>query len=105
VDGGLYEPSFLTRDILGEGFNSARYSSDEKLTQLLNDQLTEMDAQKRKEMVFQIQELFATDLPSLCLYYPTGSYWAYDNTVEQYFTMDGVAIGVPIALNRMSFVK
>jgi peptide/nickel transport system substrate-binding protein len=103
--GGLFEPSFLTRDILGESFASARYSSDEELTKLLNDQLTEMDAQKRKGMVFRIQELHAEDMPALSLYYPTSGYWAHDGAVTQFFTMDGVAIGVPIALNRMCFVK
>jgi len=103
--GGLFEPSFLTRSILGEGFNSARYSSDAKLTALLQNQTTEMNAAKRKNMVFQIQKLYAEDMPALTLYYPTGDYWAHDGTADAFFTMDGVAIGVPIALNRMCFVK
>lgn len=102
--GGLYEPSFLERSILGEGFNSARYSSNPALTQLIEAQLTEMDAQKRKDMVFQIQKLYAEGLPALTLYYPR-SYWAHDGSVPLYYTMDGIAIGVPISLNRMCFVK
>ena len=102
--GGLYEPSFLRRLILGEGFNSARYGSNPELTQLLNAQLSEMDVQKRKAMVFQIQRLYAEDLPALTLYYPK-SYWAHDGTIPLYYTMDGISVGVPIPLNRMCFVK
>jgi len=102
--GGLYEPSFLKRVIMDEGFNSARYTSNEKLNQLLEAQLTEMDAEKRKDLVFQIQEIYAEDLPALTLYYPKW-YLAHDGRVDLFYTKDGVASGVPIPLNRMSFVK
>jgi peptide/nickel transport system substrate-binding protein len=102
--GGLYEPSILKRVIMDEGFNSARYTSNETLNQLLEAQLTEMDAEKRKELVFQIQEVYAEDLPALTLYYPKW-YWAHDGTVNLFYTMDGMASGIPIPLNRISFVK
>jgi peptide/nickel transport system substrate-binding protein len=102
--GGLFDPSILQRTILGEGFNSARYDADAELTRLLNAQLTEMDPAKRKDMVFEIQRLYAEDLPALTLYYPK-SYWAHDGSLPLYYTMDGIAIGVPIPLNRMSFVS
>ncbi len=101
--GGLFDPSILQRTILGKGFNSARYDSNAELTQLLTDQLTEMDPAKRKDMVYEIQQLYAEDLPALTLYYPV-SHWAHDGRLPLYYTMDGVAIGVPIPLNRMSFV-
>jgi len=102
--GGLYEPSFLTKAIIGQGFFSARYDSNEELSRLLQAQLTEMAPDKRKRLVFEIQELYAEELPALTLYYPKW-YWAHDGTVDLYFTKDGVAVGVPIPLNRMAFVK
>jgi len=102
--GGIFDPSILQKTILGEGFNSARYSADAELTQLLNAQFTEMDAAKRKDMVFQIQDLYVEDMPALTLYYPK-SYWAHDGSLPLYYTMDGIAVGVPIPLNRMSFVQ
>ena len=102
--GGLYEPSILERCILGDGFNSARYSANVELTKLLNAQLTEMDTEKREEMVMQIQELYAEDVPALSLYYPK-SYSSHDGSLSLYYTMDGIAIGVPIPLNRMCFVQ
>jgi peptide/nickel transport system substrate-binding protein len=102
--GGLYEPSILKRVIMDEGFNSARYTSNETLNQLLEAQLTEMDASKRKDLVFQIQEVYAQDLPALTLYYPKW-YWAHDGTVNLFYTKDGIASGIPIPLNRLSFVE
>ena len=102
--GGLYEPSVLYTVIAGEGFNSARYHSNETLNQLLEAQLSEMDAEKRKGLVWQIQEIYAEDLPALTLYYPDW-YWAHDGIVLLYYTMDGIASGIPIPLNRMAFVK
>jgi len=102
--GGLYDPSILNKVIMDEGFNSARYESNETLNQLLGAQLTEMDASQRKDMVFQIQEVYAEDLPALTLYYPKW-YWAHDGSVNLFYTKDGIASGVPIPLNRMAFVK
>jgi len=102
--GGLYEPSILKRVIVDEGFNSARYTSNETLNQLLDAQLSEMDAKKRKVLVFQIQELYAEDLPALTLYYPKW-YWAHDGTFNLFYTMDGIASGIPIPLNRLSFAR
>jgi len=102
--GGLYEPSILKRVIMDDGFNSARFTSNEALNLLLEAQLGEMDAGKRKELVFLIQILYAEDLPALTLYYPKW-YWAHDGSVNLFYTKDGMASGVPIPLNRMSFVK
>jgi peptide/nickel transport system substrate-binding protein len=101
--GGIFDPSILERTTLGEGFNSARYTADAELTQLLQAQLTEMDPAKRKEMVLRIQQLYAEDLPALTLYYPK-SYWAHDGSLPLYYTMDGIGVGVPLPLNRMCFV-
>jgi peptide/nickel transport system substrate-binding protein len=102
--GGLYDPSFLKSCILGSGFNSARYFADDELTSCIEEQLTEMDIARRKEIVSRVQELYAEDMPALTLYYPD-SYWAHDGDVPLYYTMDGVATGIPIPLNRMCFVE
>lgn len=102
--GGLYEPSFLTRSTLDEdNFNSARYEADPELTRVLQEQLTEMDAEQRRDLVLRAQELYAEDMPALTLYYPE-SYWAHDGSIPLYYTMDGISVGVPIPLNRMCFV-
>jgi peptide/nickel transport system substrate-binding protein len=102
--GALYDPAFLKKWITDEDFKSARYTSNDILNQLLEAQLVEMDTGKRKDLVFQIQEVYAEDLPALTLYYPKW-YWAHDSTVSLFYTKDGLAFGIPIPLNRMSFVE
>jgi peptide/nickel transport system substrate-binding protein len=101
--GGLYEPSILNRMIAGSSFNSARYTSNAALNQLLQDQMREMDEETRQGMVCQIQEIYAEDLPALTLYY-RDAYWAYDGGVDLYYTHGGLGAGVPVPLNKMSFL-
>ena len=99
------DPEIINR-IIGEGysFNSARYSSNQKLNDLLNQEVSEIDATKRKELVDEIQVIYAQDLPALPLYY-SDSYWSHDGLVDTYYTWHGVANGIPIAVNKLSFVK
>ena len=99
------DPEILNR-IIGEGytFNSARYTADQKLNDLLNQEVSEMDPAKRKELVNEVQAVYAQDLPALPLYY-SDSYWAHDGKVDMYYTKQGVANGIPIAQNKLSFVK
>jgi peptide/nickel transport system substrate-binding protein len=99
------DPEILNR-IIGEGysFNSARYSADPKLNDLLDQEVSEMDPDERRELVDEVQVVYAQDLPALPLYYQD-SYWAHDGLVDMYYTKRGIANGVPIALNKQSFVK
>jgi len=102
--GGLGgDPAILNKVITDEGFNSARFNQDDKLNALLSQEISQMDPSKRKDLVDQVQEAYALDMPALSLYY-TNSYWASNNKVNFYFTYGGVGSGVPIALNKMSFV-
>lgn len=57
--GGLYEPSILTKVITDGGFNSARYTENEMLNALCEEQLTEMDEDTRKQIIIDIQNLYA----------------------------------------------
>jgi peptide/nickel transport system substrate-binding protein len=68
--GGLYEASILPKVITGPGFNSARYTDNQELTQLLQDQLHEMDTDKRLAIVQKAQALYAEDMPAITLYHP-----------------------------------
>jgi len=102
--GGLYEPSFLKRAVLDEGFNSARYSGNAELTRLILAQMEEMDPARRREIVFRAQELYAEDLPDLTLYYPNW-YWAHSGKVGISYIRTGIAIGIPIPLDKQAFVE
>jgi len=99
------DPEILNR-IIGEGyaFNSARYMADQNLNDLLSEEVSTMDPVKRKDLVNEVQAAYAQDLPALPLYY-SNSYWAHDGTVDMYYTKQGIANGIPIALNKLSFVK
>lgn len=101
--GGLYEPSFLKRAILDEEFNSVRYYGNRELERLVMAQLQEMDPERRREIVFRIQELYAEDLPNLTLYYPNW-YWAHNGRLDIFYTQNGIAIGIPIPLNKGAFI-
>ena len=101
--GGLYEASILPKVITAAGFNSARYTDNEELTKLLNDQLHEMDENARLELVKKAEALYAEDMPAITLYHPD-SYWAHDGQVDWYYTNGGVASGIPIPLNKMSLL-
>ncbi|MFO8101118.1 MAG: ABC transporter substrate-binding protein [Dehalococcoidia bacterium] len=102
--GGLYEPSILPKVITGSGFNSARYTDNEELSQLLEGQLHEMDPEKRLDMVQQAQALYAEDLPALTLYHPDW-FWAHDGQADWYYTEGGVASGIPLPLNKMALLE
>ena len=99
------DPEILNR-IIGEGytFNSARYTADPKMNDLLSEEVSEMDPAKRKELVDEVQSVYAQDLPALPLYY-SDSYWASDGKVDMYYTKRGIANGIPIAQNKLSFVR
>jgi peptide/nickel transport system substrate-binding protein len=102
--GGLYEPSFLTRRILSQDFNSVRYMRNEELTRLLNAQLREMDPVKRKIIVMRIQEIYAEDIPNLTLFYPN-SYFAHNGRIPLFYNRNGISIGIPLPLNKIAFVE
>jgi hypothetical protein len=64
-----------------------------------------MDFGERKELVDQIQEMVADDLPVYTLYHP--HMWCiYDPDVLDtwFYTKDGIAMGVPIELNKLIFL-
>jgi peptide/nickel transport system substrate-binding protein len=85
--------------------NSARYDANEKLVELLEKQMEEMDAGKRKELVFRIQEIYARDLPAISLYYPDNlSAYKKEKGVEWFYTRGGISKGIPIAQNKLSMI-
>lgn len=103
--GGLGgDPETLNKHILGQGFNSARYDKNDRLTELLKKQVHEMDDAKRKQLVDEIQKIYAGEIPALSLYHPAW-YWGHDGSVSLYYTPGGVGSGVPIPLNKLCFVK
>ncbi|MEA2015640.1 MAG: ABC transporter substrate-binding protein [Actinomycetota bacterium] len=103
--GGLGgDPESLNRVIIGEGFNSVRYFKNDRLLELLNIQVGEMNMGTRIQMIYEIQEIYAEELPSITLYYPQW-YWAHNEKADIFFTEGGIAIGIPIPLNKITFIN
>jgi len=104
--GGMGGDPQALNGIIGMGwsFASARYLEDERLNRLLSSQVLELNEEKRKALIDEIQVVYAKDLPAIPLYYST-SYWAYDGKVDLFYSKRGIANGIPIALNKISFVK
>ncbi len=105
LHGGLGgDPQNLNKFISADDFNSARYYENKVLNELLARQVTIMDRFERQEVVAEIQKIYSEELPDIALYYPDAPY-AHDGKVDLFFTPGGIAIGVPIPLNRLSFVS
>lgn len=86
--------------------NSARFGANKDLLKLLKAQIAEMDTEKRKALVYRIQEIYADEVPAISLYYPA-SMAAYNpiKGIKWYYTQGGIGFGIPIAQNKMSLVK
>lgn len=93
------------------------YSSQTKLAQhaqgyvnpevdrLCADQLAALDLQERMEIVARIQELVASDVPLLPLFYPDAfSIHNKSSFDEWYYTPGGVAGVVPVVENKQVFI-
>jgi len=102
--GGLGgDPESLNRVIIREDFNSARYFENERLVELLESQVVEMDSEARKKMVYEIQKIYADELPAITLYYPKW-YWIHNRKTPIFYTEGGLAIGIPLPVNKIAFV-
>ncbi|MFP4027890.1 MAG: ABC transporter substrate-binding protein [Candidatus Brocadiia bacterium] len=103
--GGLGgDPEILNKMTLGTSFNSARYRQNKRLVEKLQEQLRQVDRTKRQKLVYDIQKLYARDLPALTLYHPTW-YWAHNEKTNIAYTPGGLAAGIPIPLNKIFFVS
>jgi peptide/nickel transport system substrate-binding protein len=109
--GGIYgDPRILNEMIspkYGAGsVNSARFDANPELNRLMEEQMVAMDTEKRKGIVYKIQEVYAEELPAISLYYPD-SMAAYNpkKGVAWYYTKGGMGAGVPIPQNKMSLIK
>lgn len=106
--GGVSGDSRILNEMISSKYgagsvNSARFDENQELNRLLEEQLREMDRDKRKEIVMRIQELHARELPAIPLYYPdTLAAYNPDKGIEWFYTRGGISKGIPIPQNKMS---
>ncbi|MDQ6803911.1 MAG: ABC transporter substrate-binding protein [Actinomycetota bacterium] len=72
---------------------------------LADEQLITRDIARRKALIANMQQIIATDLPALTLYYPT-QFNVFRRRVfnQWYFTPGGFATGLPGVYNKQVFV-
>lgn len=86
--------------------NSVRYEANLELNRLLETQMLEMNEEQRKRIVFQIQKVYAEDVPAISLYYPdTMAAYNPKKGIEWFFTRGGISKGIPIAQNKVSLLR
>jgi len=94
--GGIVEPRTL--------YTFYSYQNDE-YDEIYKKQLRTMDEDVRKELVGELQTIIAEDLPVYTLYHPLMWEVYNPNKLDTWFyTKGGVAVGIPIAANKLIFL-
>jgi peptide/nickel transport system substrate-binding protein len=90
----------------GGSVNSSRYDENRQLNEILEKSVSEMDHKKRTELVYEAQMIYATELPSIALYYPH-AFSAYnpEKSVHWFYTKGGMATGIPISQNKTALIR
>jgi peptide/nickel transport system substrate-binding protein len=109
--GGLLGDAVLLNRLMGDdqsagSINSARYPVSEELGKLFKAQVREMDKEKRRQLVWKIQEIYAEEMPALPLYYPKAmSACNPAKGVQWQYTPGGVGNGVPTPQNKIFLLR
>ncbi len=96
--GGIANPRVLRTAAMGTSRSEEYYEIYEK-------QLMTMDEDQRKELVGELQEIIADELPVYPLYHP--KIWCVydpDKLDAWFYTKDAIAGSIPLALNKLIFL-
>lgn len=82
-----------------------RWKSDE-YDKTMAASLSELDQTKRTELVHKLQEIIATEVPTIPLYYKNNAS-AFNNSVLDgfFYTPDGISNGIPYIYNKLVLVQ
>ena len=101
------DPDYLRRWYAGEEANAFARGSifrNAEYTALGEDQAATPDAERRRAIVFRMQEILAEELPTIALYHRR-FYWVYDPSVfTPMATWGGLMNGVPFPNNKLALV-
>ncbi len=102
------DPDFLRQ--WSEGVESNDYAQgwtfvDPEFSDLARQQAMALDPARRKELVFRMQDILASQLPTLPLYYRR-FYWVYDaQALQPMNTWGGLMNALPYVQNKLVFLK
>jgi peptide/nickel transport system substrate-binding protein len=101
------DPDYLRRWYAGEEANDFAQGSvfrHPRFEELGREQAATLDPARRKELVFQMQEILAEELPTIVLYYRR-FYWVYDSAAYTPLnTWGGLMNGIPLVSNKLTFL-
>jgi peptide/nickel transport system substrate-binding protein len=101
------DPDYLRRWYSGTEANLSSQGDvlhDPVLDGLAQQQATTLDTAARREIVAQMQDVLADDVPTIPLYYRR-FYWVYDSSrLSPINTWDGLMNGVPFVDNKLIFL-
>jgi peptide/nickel transport system substrate-binding protein len=99
--GGIANPAIL----LTPTWPAESYSNDE-YDRLYQQQASTINEEARRELVWQLQEIIAEDLPVLTLYHPK-MWTVYDASKLDtwFYTQGGVGFGIPLSMNKLIFLQ
>lgn len=100
----LGDPNGIVRRIVGDDWRHDRFPGDQDLRDLLRRQSEALDADERQRILWQFEDLYLAQLPSLMLVDPV---WmtGHSPRVVPVMPADGVAIGIPSPLHRSLFYR
>ena len=98
--GGIANPATLK----DPGWPATVYQNPD-YGQLFVEQGRTLDEEKRRQLVWRLQEMVAEDLPVLTLYHPR-SWCVYNPAVLDtwFYTTGGISIGIPSEQNKLVFL-
>jgi peptide/nickel transport system substrate-binding protein len=102
------DPDFLRLWYAGHSANAFAQGDllhDDRFTRLADEQAAEMDPQRRRQLVAQMQQILSDDLPTLPLYHRR-FFWIYRPGLwDRWFnTWGGIMNGIPLADNKLALL-
>ncbi|AZK49135.1 ABC transporter substrate-binding protein [Paenibacillus lentus] len=103
------DPDYLRLWFLGQASNSlaarGKQFDHKEFQQLAVMQMTELDAPRRKEIVSEMQDILAEELPTLVLYHRPFYFLHKQSQYDGWFnTAGGIADGIPLWDNKAAFI-
>lgn len=103
------DPDYLRLWFIGKASNSyaarGKQFDNAQFLQLAEDQKAEMDSAKRKQIVDEMQNILADELPTLVLYHRPFYYLYKKSLFDGWFnTYGGIADGIPLWDNKAAFI-
>lgn len=104
--GGVAGDLDLLRRWFGKQIGNSGFWQDNGFNKLSEEQMKILDPKERMNLAGQMQRILADQLPVLVLYHPR-IYFVYRPDVYNhwFFTKGGIAIGIPMTLNKLAFLE